>query len=189
MKKSLLKWAHHLNKGTTNGYATRKDCIVAFGFLFLFLAVSGTLYMAIGNALEMQDPTLYLKYFSFIVFVLTIIANFSMIIMRINDIFGKRYFTSKRGVFYFFLAVFLVELFSTYAFRELFDIQSSIDYGLFIYAIICLYPPSSKAREEMPIVEHKLPKKFIIFLFVALVVAFGLVLQIAFETSRLESGY
>jgi hypothetical protein len=79
IKSSLLKWAHHLNKGTTYGYAIRKDWLVLFGWHY-FECSKGY-----------------------------IIADISLVFMRINDICGKLCFATK-GYFFVFLGILLIIL-------------------------------------------------------------------------------
>ena len=167
MKESLLKWAHHLGKGTTCGYAARKDFFVIFGFLFSLSLVLGfarylvaSYCFSIINLAILQPPVLidYLTGVFPMLFILTIIANFSLIFMRINDICGRRYFTTKGYVFAFIALFYLIQI------LEYIIFNGSGIFGLLFYAIMCIYPSSSGEREEMPIVEYELPKKAILVL-------------------------
>ncbi|MDR0515865.1 MAG: hypothetical protein LBH25_02345 [Fibromonadaceae bacterium] len=112
IKNSLLKWSSFIYKGTTYGYATRKDCLVVFGFLFLlnfalqFLhSLACTTFNISSNKHSEQIP--------FFLFFLTIIANISLMIMRINDIYGKRCFTKKLHIFILIAAYFFIGKFCT----------------------------------------------------------------------------
>jgi len=180
MKESLLKWAYHLNKGTTWGYATRKDCLVVFGFSILLYIVYAVLYYLIGFILNVQDEILdeYLK-FIYLMFYVTIIADISLMFMRINDICGKRCFTTKGRILAFLVIYFLLtEGFGGGILETVFGIKPIIDtkgwLSFLIYFIFCIYPSSSKEREEMPIVEYKLPTEFVTLLLFMIVVASGL---------------
>lgn len=188
MKNSLLKWSYHLNRGTTWGYATRKDCLIAFGFLFLLYFTLSFLYYWVGYALGAQESVLD-EYSKYLVFVLisTIIADYSMIFMRINDIFSKRYFTTKWRIFVFLMIYFLIELFGRIILKILFDMQpiDSAGYGgLLFWIVLCVYPPSSKEREEIPIIEYKLPKKTILILSFITIAIWSLLLYGAVEDSE-----
>ena len=189
MKNSLLKWLSHLYKGTTYGYATRKDCLVAFGFLLLFILVLSFLFYLIGTILNgfftLADP--YPTFISIVPFILTIIATYSLIFMRINDIYGKRFFTTKGLIFVFFGVCFLIEIFGRVILKVVFDIQpidSAGWSGLLFWFIICVCPPSSKEREEMPIVEYRLPKKAIAVLIAITAITYGLLLYEAINDPK-----
>jgi len=186
MKESLLKWAHHLNKGTTWGYATRKDCLVVVGFSCILFIAYVFLYCLIGLVvLNVQWDILkeYLK-FTFLIFnISVIIADISLMFMRINDMSGKRCFITKGHIFAFLGIYFLItEGFDGNGILEtVFDIKPIIDFkgllGLLLWLILCVYPSSSKEREEMPVVEYKLPTEFIIFLSFVIIVVSGLLLH------------
>jgi hypothetical protein len=164
MRESLLKWAHHLGKGTTLGYATRKDCLVMFGFLvllnlplsFVFYLVRAYCFAVIG--IEVEFILTSLTSCLSLVFLITIIANFSIIFMRINDICGKHYFATKGHIFAFIAIHFLMIIFGYFA------VNAGGFFLLLFYIIICIYPSSSGEREEMLIIEYKLPQKAILVL-------------------------
>jgi len=189
MKKSLLKWLSHLYKGTTYGYATRKDCLVVFGFLllssvlpFLYYFFNVQSYKYTPKNIQflldvlldvlvifpflpniiLLDKVLLDKNFVLtytVPFLLTVIATFSLIVMRINDIYGKRYFTTKLRIFAFFLVYTLIERCGMFILNIVFDVPFRDCTGwlnILFWFILCVYPPSKK-REEIPIVE--LPEK------------------------------
>jgi len=144
IKHSFLKWLSHLYKGTTYGYATRKDCLVVFGFLLLLYFLP-SLYFAYHRIFY---------YISSVIHILTIIATFSLIFMRINDIFGKHYM--KGRVPEFFVIYFLVGIGG----KIIFDIEPKDSIGWFqclLWFILCICPPAEE-REDMPEIEYKLPK-------------------------------
>jgi len=197
MKNSLLKWASHLSKGTTYGYATRKDYLIVSGFCILLSFALYYLYYFICSVLNIQEYILdkYIDISILIPFdILIIIAEISFMFMRINDIFGKRCFTTKVHIFGFIGIYYLIfEGFVGAGILEtVFDIQPIINsdswLGLFIVLlfliILCAYPSSSKEREEMPAVEYQLPKKTIA-VFIAITIAnFAFFLYKAVEDQR-----
>jgi uncharacterized membrane protein YhaH (DUF805 family) len=179
MKESLLKWATHLGKGTTWGYATRKDCSVVFGFLvllnlplsFVFYLVRAYCFAVIGIEEEfilIEFILINLTSCLSLVFLITIIANFSITFMRINDICGKRYFTTKGHIFAFIVICFLMVILGYFA------KNAGGFFLLLFYIIMCIYPSSSGEREEMPTVEYKLPKKAILVLAYILLAIYSL---------------
>jgi len=176
MKTSLLKWLSHLYKGTTYGYATGKDCLVVFGFLLSIFALTFLLNsIGIGGSI----------FIIFIVpFILTIIATYSLICMRINDICGKWVFKTKGDIFHFWIIYILIGaligVFGRFGLGS--DILKSI-FDILCLLILCIYP-SSKEREEMSIVEYKLPKKAITVLIAITAIIYGLFLYKTINDSK-----
>jgi uncharacterized membrane protein YhaH (DUF805 family) len=178
IKNSLLKWSSYLRKGTTYGYASRKDCLVVFGFMLLLNFALRFLHSLACAALDMPSNINHSNDIPFIFLLLTIIANFSLMIMRINDVYGKRCFTEKIHIFALIVTCFLIGIFCANISKKFFDIQFgfiawiSLGY-LCLFFILCAFPPSSKKREEMPVVEYKLPKKTIAVLVFIIFILFG----------------
>jgi uncharacterized protein (TIGR02145 family) len=191
IKSSLLKWAHHLNKGTTYGYATRRDWLVVFVFITILQIASYILYYLIGIILNIQMDILqeYSKFIILMIYI-PIIADTSLMFMRINDICGKRCFTTKGHIFAF-LGIYLLALegFDGYILKTVFDIKPIIDtkglLNLLFYLILCVYPSSSKEREEMPVVEYKLPTEFTILLSFIIIAVLGLSLYEATKVAEI----
>jgi uncharacterized membrane protein YhaH (DUF805 family) len=110
IKNSLLKWISFIYKGTTYGYSSRRDCLVVFGFLFLLGFVLSFLYSLVGTALNIPPNKLdnhTRDFYHYLIF-FTIVANTSLMIMRINDICGKRYITTKIHIFALVVIFFLI---------------------------------------------------------------------------------
>jgi len=175
IKHSLLKFLSHIYKGTTYGYATRRDCIVAFVFLFLL----NFAYAFIVGILGIQSyndfiPALFLT-------LPFIIAIYSLWFMRINDIFGKHFM--KGRVPEFFGICFLLEGCGRIVAKMIFNIEpiNSIGWSRYLFwFILCIYPPA-KEREEMPEVEYelpKLPKKATTVLAIALAITMVIIIVI-----------
>jgi len=167
MKNSLLKFFSHLYKGTTYGYATRKDCIVAFGFLLLLDFVWTYAYMCIAGILGLQSydfiSTLFMLPF--------IVAFYSLTFMRINDIFGRHFM--KGRVLKFFGIYFLIEICGRIVAIVVFNIQL-IDIAGWSYTLLllllCVWPSSSHKLDEMPDVEYKLPEKALAIVIVIIII-------------------
>lgn len=188
MKDSLLKWASHICKGTTSGYATRKDLLVVFGFLLL-LMVTFSLICFIFDAVlsftlnEHITYTIYEEPYSTLICLvpclLTIIACYSLLFMRINDIYGKWSFMKGRAGAFIGICI-LAEMFCRGILIALFEIQpvnAQGWFGVLLWIILCIYPPS-KNREEAHTIEYKLPKKAIAVLIAITLIIFGIFLYV-----------
>jgi hypothetical protein len=106
---------------------------------------------------------------------LTIIANISLFFMRINDIFGKRIFKTKKRIFILFALCFLIEISGRFLFLGIFDIKPIDSAGWSGYislVLLSLLPSKSGPREEMPIIEYKLPKKTITIITIITIIIF-----------------
>ncbi|MDR3001892.1 MAG: hypothetical protein LBU89_11585 [Fibromonadaceae bacterium] len=197
MKESLLKWLQCLYryKGTTYGYASRKDFLIVFGFNFLFVFVLSFLYHILVYAtlqepvsLEQEGIINVFSYFIIIPFMLfTTLANLSLFFMRVNDIFGRRYFTTKKRIFAYFAIAFFIEVLGRFVLMKAFSIEpidSSGWFGFLIAVVLCAYPSPKKEKEDAPVAEYKLPKKGIVATCLATIISFCFSLYLVVEISR-----
>jgi uncharacterized membrane protein YfcA len=163
MKDSLLKYLSCLYKGTTWGYATRKDCIVTAVFFVLINSVLALLHFLTGYIIGLQERILIrqIENIPSYLFWMTIIANCSLFFMRINDIFGKRCFTTKKHIFVFIFAFIAIILLLSILKITILGLWLDSWFILLLCIILCVYPSSPSEREDMPAVDYKLPKKTI----------------------------